>query len=233
MARWFFVASFLLLAATAGAQTDAHSPVANKTDVAPALSVLLPELDLQGTTSASFATLVREAGFSGGVAISNEQCSHGAESSISIPAVTRFDVALGQFANKTMFEWQLREGVVNLFPAGSIPPLLEVQIHKFEWDRATPVPELIARLRQLPEVSEEASKLGLEEAPIEGSASAICIRGDCRNKPQQKSIIEAEKGATLLTLLNRIVWAHSGSVWIYSEYRCTKGKLFSLEASAQ
>jgi len=234
MARWFFVAPFFLLVATAGAQTDPHSPVATKTGSAPALSVLHPELELQGTTPAVFATLIREAGFSGGIAISNEQCSRGAESSISIPAGTRFDIALGQFASSTtMFEWQLRDGVVNLFPAGSIPALLKVQIHRFEWDRAAPVSEIIARLRRLPEVSEETLKLGLEEAPIEGGANAICIRGDCRNKSQLESKIEVEKGATLLTLLNRIVWAHSGSVWIYSEYHCDKGKLFSLEESAQ
>jgi hypothetical protein len=234
MARWFVVAPFLLLAATAGAQSDVHSTAANKTGGTPAVRVLLPELELQGTTPTIFSTLAREAGFSGGVAISNEQCSRDEDSSITVPAGTRFDVALGRFASqRAMFEWQLRDGVVDLFPKGSIPPLLKVQIRRFEWDTATPVPELIDRLRQLPEVSEEALKLGLEEAPIEGGASAVCIRGDCRNKPQVESQTEEEKGATLLTVLNRIVLAHSGSVWIYSEYHCGNGKLFSLETSAQ
>jgi hypothetical protein len=180
-----------------------------------------------------FATLVREAGFSGGVATSNQDCSHGPESSISVAAGTSFDTALGQVArSKAMFEGQLRDGVVNLFPAGAPPPLLLVQIRMFEWDRTTPVREVIDRLRQLPEVSQAALKLGLKEAPFEGAAGQICIRGDCGEKLKLTPAPEKEEGATLLTVLNRIVQAHNRSVWSYSEYHCGKGTLFSFEVLA-
>jgi hypothetical protein len=231
MSRCFIAAIFLLFVAVAGAQTNTDSVTAsNNTDQAQPARVFLPELELRGTTPIMFATLVREARFSGGVATSDQQCSHGQESSISVPSGTRFDIALGQLAgNKTPFEWKLRDGVVNLLPAGSVPPLLQVRIRRFAWDRATSVREVMDRLRQLPEVSEEALKLGLVEAPIEGGASAICIRGDCGKKPKPVSAIETEEGVTLLTVLNRIVRAHSGVVWSYSEYQCDKGALFSLD----
>jgi signal transduction histidine kinase len=46
-------------------------------------------------------------------------------------------------------------------------------------------------------------------------------------------VLETDEGETLLTLLNRIVQAHRGSVWSYSEYRCGKGTLFSLDVLAE
>ncbi len=93
--------------------------------------------------------------------------------------------------------------------------------------------EVIARLRHSPEVSEEASRLGLKEAPFEGGASVICLRGDCSEKPKPAPMLETDEGATLLTILNRIVEAHNGSVWSYSEYRCGADTLFSVEVLAE
>ena len=235
MSKYFLAATFLLLVAAAGAQTKADSAVpANNTDHSQPSGVFLPELVLRGTMPIMFATLVREAGFSGGVAVSNQHCSRSPESSISVPAGTRFDTALGQLgSSKATFEWKLRDGVVTLLRAGSVPPLLQVRIRRFEWDRTASVLEVMDRLRQLPEVSEEALKLGLEEAPVEGGASAICIRGDCSEKPKPMKAVETEEGVTLLTVLNRIVRAHSGAVWSYSEYRCHSNTLFSLEVLAE
>lgn len=196
--------------------------------------VIVSELQLRGTVPAMFASLVQEAGLAGGVAVANQDCSHGQEGAISVPAGTSFDTALGQVVkNKAMSEAQPRDGVSNLLPAGGPPPLLLVHIRRFEWDRAAPVIEVINRLRQLPEVSEEILRLGLSEAPIEGGMSAICIQDDCGQKPKRLPMLEAEEGETLLTLLNRIVQAHRGSVWSYSEYRCGKGTLFSLDVLAE
>jgi len=230
------VLAVCLLTSAAGAQTNA-SPIAadNRVHAKPS-SAVLPELQLQGIVPVMFATLVREAGLSGGVAISNQDCSHGPEGSILIAAGTSFDVALGQVAkSKAMAEGQLRDGVANLLPADGAPPLLQVRIRRFEWDRTTPVREVIDRLRQQPEVSEEATKLGLKEAPFEGSGmSAICLGHDCREKPKPVPAMETEEGATLLTVLNRIVQAHSGAVWSYSEYHhCDSNTLFSLDVLAE
>ncbi len=236
MSKCFLAAIFSLLVAAAGAQTNADSVAPpNNTDHALPFRVVLPELQLQGIVPIMFVTLVREAGLSGGVAISNQDCSHGPEGSISVPAGTSFDKALRHVAkSKAMSVGQLQDGVANLLPAGGAPPLLQVRIPRFEWDRTAPVREVIGRLHQLPEVSEEALKLGLEEAPLEGGMSAICLGHDCSEKPKPVPSLETEEGATLLTVLNRIVQAHSGAVWGYSEFHhCDKGTLFSLEVLAE
>ena len=69
-------------------------------------------------------------------------------------------------------------------------------------------------------------------APGEGGARALCIR-DCDEKPKAQPIFQVEKDVTLLTLLNRIVRAHNGAIWSYSEYRCKGGTQFKLVIVAE
>ena len=234
MERQIVVAALFLAAWSAGAQTNSGQIDIDNSTYAKRPSVVLPELQLRGPVSTTFTTLVREAGLSGGVATLNDGCSQGQEVAISLPAGTSFDKALAQVAAiKPKSEWQRRDGVANLFAAGGVPPLLKLRIHSFEWDRNAPIKEVIDRLRQLPEVSEEAIKLGLREAPIGGGTSAICLRGDCSQKPRPATEPETEQDVSLLTLLNRIVQAHSHAVWDYSEYHCDGGALFSLSALAE
>jgi hypothetical protein len=235
MGNYLLASTLCLLVVVSEAQTNDSPVIAGDPDGQRNPSrVIVSELQLRGTVPSMFASLVKEAGLAGGVAVLNQDCSHGEEGAISVPAGTSFDAALGQVVkNKAMSEAQPRDGVSDLLPAGGPPPLLLVHIRRFEWDRAAPVREVINRLRQLPEVSEEILRLGLREAPIEGGMSAICLGGDCGKKPKPTPILETQEGATLLTLLNRIVQAHRGSVWSYSEYRCGKGTLFSLDVLAE
>jgi hypothetical protein len=234
MRKYVLASVFFLLAEVAGAQTKAGPRASDNPGQQNTSRVTVRELKLRGIVSTVFATLVREAGLSGGLAMSSEDCSHGPEISISVPAGTSFEEVLRQLADSNgMSEGHLRDGVANLLPTGAAPPLLRVRISDFEWDRAMPVREVIARLRQSPEVSEEASRLGLKEAPFEGGPSTICIRGDCSEKPKPVPMLETEEGETLLTILNRIVQAHRGSVWGYPEYRCGADTLFSVEVLAE
>ena len=155
MSNYILATTFTLLVAVAGAQTNAVPLAADNPGQEKPSRVIVGDLQLRGTAPVLFATLVVEVGLSGGVAISNQDCSHGPEGSISIPAGTSFDTALGQVANSNVvFEGRLRDGVANLLPAGSEPALLQVRIPRFEWDRTAPVSEVISRLRNLPQVSE-------------------------------------------------------------------------------
>jgi hypothetical protein len=234
MRRCIITTTLCLIATVAGAQTNAESGAPERPKGVQPLAVTLPELRLLGTTPVMFATLVREGGLSGGVAVSNPSCSHGPDGSISIPAGTSFNSALGQIAKaETASEWQVRDGIANLLPAGAAPSLLLVQIRTFEWDTNAPVGEVIDRLRHLPEVSGGALELGLKEVPFEGGMRAICIRGDCSEKPKRELALKTEEAVSLLTVLNRVVRAHIGAVWGYSEYRCDNGTVFSLEALAE
>ncbi len=234
MSRCMRTAAFCLLVTVAGAQSNADAnPSDNPSGVRP-FNITLPQLELRGTTPTMFAALVRESGLSGGVAISNQECSQGPEFSVSVAAGTTLDKALGQVAKSgTTSKWQVRDGIANLLPIGFVPPLLQVQIRRFEWHRAAPMREALERLRQLPEVSAEALKLDLKEAPFEGGTSSLCIRGDCSQKPKPEQALEMEQDATLLTVLNQIARAHPGSIWNYSEYRCEQNSLFSLSVLAE
>ncbi len=227
-------AASVLMAWSTTAQTTANPTNAEAPQSQKPASVLLPELQLCGSVPTMFAMLVNQAGLSGGVATSNEGCSDGQEGTVSVPAGTNFDKAVAQVAKlRAPSKWQVRNGVANFFPGGIVPPLLLVHIRNFAWDKSTPIREVLGRLRQLPELTEEASKLGLREAPIEGGASTICIRGDCSETSKPEKIPETEEAVSLLTVLNRVVQAHNGAVWSYSEYPCDNGTLFSLNVIAE
>jgi hypothetical protein len=234
MSRCMLTAAFCLLVTVAGAQTNAEADPSDNPSGARPSNITLPELELRGTAPTMFAALVREAGLSGGVAVSNQGCSQGPEFSISVAAGTTLDKALGQVAKSGITSrWHVRDGIPNLLSVGFVPPLLQVQIRRFEWDRAAPLREVIDRLRHLSEVSAGALKLGLAEAPFEGGMSQLCIRGDCSQKPKPEQALELEEDATLLTVLNHIARAHARSVWNYSEYRCGQKTQFSLGVLAE
>jgi hypothetical protein len=233
MSKSILTVTFCLLVTVARAQNAGAIPSDSPKD-ARHLNIALPELELRGTTPVMFATLVREAGLSGGVVVSNQECSQGPEFSMSVAAGTTLDKALDQVTRGgNTFGWQVQDHVANLLPVGFVPQLLQVHVHKFEWDRAAPLMEVVDRLRHLPEVSEGAQSLGLKETPFEGGMSRMCLRGDCAQMPRPEPVPEVEKDATLLSVLNRIVQAHDHAVWNYSEYRCNKNIQFSLGVMAE
>ena len=231
MKKLIVPAALLLIAWLAGAQT---TPNANEqASVSSASSsVVLPELQLRGSAPTMFATLVKEAGFSGGVAASNRGCLQPPEEAVSIAAGTNFENAVAivaRFGSRS--KWNVRRGVALFLPDGYVPPLLEVQIQSFTWDKNMPLREVLARIRQLPQVTEAAAKLGLSEAPFEGGATRVCIR-NCREEVSPQMVVETERNVQLLAVLNRVAQAHK-AVWDYSEFRCERGTLFSFGVLAE
>ena len=112
MGNYLLASTLCLLVVVSEAQTTdspvtAGDPVGQRNPS----RVIVSELQLRGTVQAMFASLVKEAGLAGGVAVANQDCSHGQEGAISVPAGTSFDTALGQFVkNKAMSEGQPRDG---------------------------------------------------------------------------------------------------------------------------
>lgn len=195
-------------------------------------ALLLPQLELRGSTSTIFAQLVREAGLSGGIATSEEGCLRAPEQAISVAGETKFESAAAQIA-KTSTGTGLRrqDGVADLFPSGMVPHLLAMRV-SFDWDDATPVREIVDRLRQLPDVAGEAIRLGLREAPIEGASTSLCIR-NCSEAPTSVPVPQTANQLPLLTVLNRIVLGHKGTVWNYEEHQCRGARLFSITVIGQ
>ncbi len=228
MTKLTILATMLFIPFSLGAQT---APLAgnqsSRSTTSPEL--LLPQLELRGSTSTIFAQLVREAGISGGIAASEEGCSRAAERAISIAAGTKFGSAVAQIAKtNTGAELRLQDGVANLFPSDIVPPLLAVRV-SFAWDDATPIREVVDRLRQLPQIVKEAARQGLREAPFEGASTSICIR-NCSGTEASRPvpIPQTADEAPLLSVLNRIASAHQGAVWNYEEHQCKDTRFFSI-----
>lgn len=192
------------------------------------------DLTLEGTTPTMAASLIRNAGLSGGVATLHEDCSQGSVKSVSIAAGVQLGDALNRIsALDTPTRWEIHDRIVNGLPVGDIPTLLEVRVGRIEWDRAASVRELIDQVKQRPEVTRKALELRLSEAPFEGGSGTLCLRGDCGSPPRPETQLETDQDITLIALLNRIVTAHKGAVWSYSEYRCADGAKFSLSALSE
>lgn len=224
-------ATLSLIVWFAGAQTtpnaSAQAPVSSTSS-----AVVLPGLQLRGSAPTMFATLVKEAGLSGGAAGSNQGCSRPPARAVSIPAGTNFENAIALVAKLgPRAKWNVQGGVVVFLTDGVVPPLLQVQIQSFTWDKTMPVREVLDRIRQLPEVTGAAAKLGLAEAPFEGGASSICLRGSCGEEAQPQ-MVETEQNVPLVALLNRVAQTHK-AVWDYSEFRYERGILFSLGVLAE
>ena len=121
---------------------------------------------------------------------------------------------------------------LHLYPSAAIPALLRVRIESFTWDRNAPAMESIARLAGAPEVIDKARELGLQMGPYDPSASAVCIR-NCSEEAKPEKSLQTEIDSDLLTILNRIVHAHEGTVWAYSEHHCDKVSQVRIETVAQ
>jgi hypothetical protein len=195
-------------------------------------AIVLPNLTLRGTTLETFTKVVTQGGVSGGIARVLD-CSKGLEKPLQVSEGTSLKQALNTVAgNDTAADWQVTDGVINMLPLGAaVPPLLQVRIHSFQWDKTASVSETISRLVESAEVKEKAQKLGLKTAGFEGKAAAICIRNCPTSKPKAVFVVEPE--ASLLTLLNRVVKAHDRSVWAYSESHCGKENTFAVETIAE
>jgi hypothetical protein len=232
MMKHLLLSAICLYALQSGAQTVSPSVEANEALQAKATMTALPELNLKGTTLATFMNVIRAGGTSGGIARVLDDCTHGPEKILMIPAGTTLSRALDGVAAEARSEWRVIDGVVDMLPGGAVPPLLEVRIHSFTWDKNASALESVARLAGSPEVIEKARQLGLEIGPYEHSASAVCIR-NCSPEPKAEQSLQEEDNSTLLTLLNRIVQAHKGAVWAYSEHHCGEVTLFRLETVAE
>ena len=79
---------------------------------------------------------------------------------MSIPAGTNFENAIALVAKLGPgSKWNVQGGVVVFLPDGVVPPLLQVQIQSFAWDKSMPVREVLDRIRQLPEVTGQPRSL--------------------------------------------------------------------------
>lgn len=233
MISWnLLITLFLLVPLAAGQVNSATSPSGTPGKLQP-FEIALTGSALERRTLENVTEVLTKSGISGGVVVLSQDCSHGPVRHVSIAEGSTLGRALDAIVSADgQSQWEVRDGIVNVLPLGPIPQFLQVSIRSFEWDKTASPWEAVGRLQQVAEVRQRIGELGLHEAPGEGGARALCIR-DCDEQPKSQPIFQVEKDVTLLTLLNRIVRAHNGAIWSYSEYRCKGGTEFKLVIVAE
>jgi len=180
----------------------------------------LPQMSLEGTIVDRFVRLLVTENVPGGVVTINDSCSRGEKRVDTILAGTTLDRAFDSIIKSDgRATWVAQDGVVDLLPTGSLPDLLRLPVHNFEWDKTAPADEVLGNLLQSLDITKKAKDLGLEPAIAEGGTSALCIR-NCEELKRPEPLMASENDATVLSILNRIVAAHPHTVWSYSEFDC-------------
>ena len=195
-------------------------------------NVVLQDLALEGSAFETFATVIRVAGKSGGIVNVTEDCAEESKKTLSVRAGTTLSQALEAIAANVNSEWRMQDNVPNMFPRGSVPPLLLIHIRHFEWDKTAPLDDVFRQLSGLPELSQGARDLGLKPQPFQSATGTMCIRNCPTNETRPAPMLIEEKDISLLTLLNHIVGVHKGSVWAYWEYHCNSETTFAFSTAA-
>lgn len=128
-------------------------------------------------------------------------------------------------ASNPGYQWELRDGVVNLVPRSSAP-LLNTRIAKFQMnatDRELPI--VFQDLLRLPEVREREASLGLKQ----GMSGGGLFGGEEHPVPRQPVPVEINlRNLSLRDAFNKIVQASPKGVWIYHETDCSGAKTFTV-----
>lgn len=225
--------TFYLLAQLSSGQQGRATGAASAPPQANPAVILLPELRVEGVPVEVFTRVLKAAGMPGGVVVEDPACSYGPKVSFLIQAGTTLGQALDKIATATSSSWQIDHGAVNIFPASGTPPLLDLRIESFEWDKSMSARETVGRLAIMPEVLQRIHELGLRQGRAEGGATAVCIIGDCAPKPKPTPALETERDTPLLSILNRVAVAHGQAVWTYMEFHCENQTNYALYAYAE
>jgi hypothetical protein len=130
-------------------------------------------------------------------------------------------------ASNPGYQWELKDGAVNLMPRVGAP-LLQARIAKFQMNATDrELPAVLQDVLMLPEVREREAALGLK--PSVGRnvpAGALEIHPVPRQPvPVQINLLNL----SLQEAFNKIVEAPPGGVWIYRETDCNGAKTFDVE----
>jgi len=174
-----------------------------------------------------FLDLLRGTGLHGGF-VETAACSDLAEGRLQIKQGATVQQAMDELvAANPGYQWELKDGVVNLMPLGG-SQLLETNIAKFQSDATDR--ELEAALQdllRLPEVREREASLGLKGGIHAGSrAEAV----EERPLPRQPVLVHINlQNVSLQEAFNQVVVLSPDGVWIYRETDCNGVKTYTVE----
>ena len=127
------------------------------------------------------------------------------------------------------YQWELKDGAVDLMPRGAAP-LLRTRIAKFQMNATDlEIPSLLQDVLRHPEVREREPALGLKggiHAGPGGGGAAV----EKHPVPRQPVPVHINlQNLSLQAAFNKIVELTPDGVWIYRETHCNGAKTFTVE----
>jgi hypothetical protein len=125
------------------------------------------------------------------------------------------------------YEWELKDGVVNLMPRGGAQ-LLGTKIAKFQMDATNwEMEAALQDVLRLPEVREREASLGLKGGVHAGPrAEAV------EKRPLSRQAVPVHinlQNVSLQEAFNQVVALSPDGVWIYRETDCNGAKTYTVE----
>jgi hypothetical protein len=178
------------------------------------------------TIQSAFTYMLVDAHLAGGI-VTISSCQRDQEHDFG-GAKTSLGNALDMIvASEPENKWLITGGVVNLVPAGDLPPLLNAPISDFKVQDARTVVEALDQLMALPEVRDRIAQLHLEELSRHIGLSDLKRPGSTvEDKP---TLNLNQRNVTLRGALNAIASAHGYAVWAYTERHCNGRDQFRMD----
>jgi hypothetical protein len=123
--------------------------------------------------------------------------------------------------------WTIEDGVLDLLPKRSIPPLLGVKIRTFDVRGAANPSDAANVLFGLPEFREGVARLGLVQGGVQSFLGSG--EGESATPKRERSTFHLHvEDVNVLSALNAIVRANDRGVWIYNQRSCHGQSVFNI-----
>jgi len=127
------------------------------------------------------------------------------------------------------YQWQLKDGVVDLIPWAGVP-LLDLTIARFQMDATDDeIPIVFQNLLRQPEVRVRETQLGLKPALRQGGPGVV----DEQPVPRRPASIHIHLlNLSLRGAFNKIVRTSSNVIWMYREIDCNGNRTYTVEVTS-
>lgn len=183
----------------------------------------------RGTVTPREALLgvLRSRGAPGGLALL-PQC--GEEERLAVPGGATLPELLDSLvAAVPQYKWQSEHGIVNIIPAGGVPPLLDVRVAHFRAARVKTPDEALGHLLETPEVREAMSRPDVGWRLLRGKFSSYSPNAE--GSEAAKSFSVSLDNLTVREALNAIARAHGRAMWTFRGNNCGRANFFELDFS--
>jgi hypothetical protein len=189
------------------------------------------DLDVKGTPLEVSEYILRDSGFSGGVAEVLQGCAAEPQLQLKVKHGTSIRDAMTVLVTENPgYQWEEMDHAFVLFPRDGLPPLIETRIHDFLWDKKElwAAEGVLNAVMESPEVSKRAAELGLEPGPIEKFGGGIIGESADGQARKPRPIQIHVQDVTVVSAFNSVIRAYGGGIWQYVQQECQGKKTFNV-----